>query len=137
MKEKIKNIYNKLTPWSVEKDLMPKINSLSDEGGVFELLFEGKLIGTLEYDEGKWIFIYSSQFKENPFVLPLIDFPDINKKYEFDDLMPFFAARIPNLNQPFHKWKLDKFDGDKNSLVSLLKIFGEKSINNPFELKYV
>ena len=51
--------------------------------------------------------------------------------------MPFFATRIPNLNQPYHKSKLEKSAGDKTNLVSLLKIFGEKSINNPYELKHI
>lgn len=115
---------------------MPNINSESDKGK-FLLLFDDKLIGTLEYSGKRWIFKYSDQFKKDPFLLPLMDFPDINKVYEFDELMPFFAARIPNLNQPYHDWKLDKHDGDKTSLVSLLKIFGEKSINNPFRLKYI
>lgn len=136
MKEKIKNIYKKLTPWSVDEELMSKINSATEEG-MFELLFENNLIGTLKFSDKKWTFQYSDQFKKERFVLPLIDFPDVNKVYEFEELMPFFAARIPNLNQPFHDWKLDKHDGDKGSLVSLLKIFGEKSINNPFELKYI
>lgn len=136
MKEKIKKIYKKLTPWSVDEELMSKINSTAEEG-MFELLFENNLIGTLKFSDKKWTFQYSDQFKRERFVLPLIDFPDVNKVYEFEELMPFFAARIPNLNQPFHDWKLDKHDGDKGSLVSLLKIFGEKSINNPFELKYI
>ncbi|MEZ4797639.1 MAG: HipA N-terminal domain-containing protein [Flavobacteriaceae bacterium] len=136
MKEKLKYLYKKLTPWSVDEDLISKISS-TDEDGMFELLFEDKLIGTLEYQNEKWIFKYSDSFKKNPFVLPLIDFPDIDKVYEFEELMPFFAARIPNLNQPYHEWKLDKYEGDKTSLVSLLKIFGEKSINNPFHLKYI
>ena len=67
-------------------------------------------------------------------MLPLIDFPVINKIYELDELPPFFAARIPNLNQPFHIKKLLKRNGDKNDIVSLLEVFGQKSVNNPFEL---
>lgn len=136
MKEKLKNILKKLTPWSGDDEFISKLNS-ENENGKFELLFEGKLAGTLEFKLDKWIFEYSEEFKKNQFVLPLIDFPDRNKKYEFDDLMPFFATRIPNLNQPYHEIKLEKLAGDKTNLVSLLKIFGEKSINNPFELKYL
>lgn len=136
MKEKLKNILKKLTPWSGDDEFISKLNS-ENENGKFELLFEGKLVGTLEFKLDKWIFEYSEEFKKNQFVLPLIDFPDRNKKYEFDDLMPFFATRIPNLNQPYHEIKLKKLAGDKTNLVSLLKIFGEKSINNPFELKYL
>ncbi len=135
MKEKIKNLFQKLTPWSDDDEFLAKLNS-ETENGKFQLLFEDSLIGTLEYLDGKWIFKYSDEFKKSQFVLPLIDFPDIEKVYEFDELMPFFATRIPNLNQPYHEQKLEKLEGDKTSLVSLLKIFGKKSINNPFELKY-
>ena len=136
MKDKLKNILQKLTPWSGDDDFLSNLNS-ENENGKFELLFESKLVGTLEFNEDKWFFEYSEEYKKDKFVLPLINFPDIDKKYEFDDLMPFFAARIPNLNQPYHELKLDKLAGDKTNLVSLLKIFGEKSINNPFELKYL
>lgn len=136
MKEKIKNIFQKLTPWSGDDEFLSKLKS-DNENGKFELLFEDKLIGTLEFNDKKWIFKYSEEYVKNQFVLPMIDFPDVNKTYEFDALMPFFAARIPNLNQPYHEYKLEKLEGDKTSLVSLLKIFGEKSINNPFELKYI
>jgi HipA-like protein len=133
MKEKFNTILRKLTPWG-DDELLPKLDS-NDNNAKFELLFDDKLIGVLEFYENKWIFEYSDEYKEKQFVLPLINFPDINKKYEFRELMPFFAARIPNLNQPHHEKKLEKLDGDKTNLVSLLKIFGEKSINNPFELK--
>ncbi len=136
MKEKLKILLKKLTPWSEDADFLGEFDSENQEGK-FELLFNEKLIGTLEFKHKKWIFEYSDIFKKEQFVLPLIDFPDIDKKYEFDDLMPFFASRIPNLNQPYHEMKLEKQDGDKTNLVSLLKIFGEKSINNPFKLKYL
>lgn len=136
MKEKIKYIFQKLTPWSDDDDFISKLSS-ENENGQFQLLFEDKLIGTLDFEKDKWTFKYSEEYKKELFILPMIDFPDVNKVYEFDTLMPFFAARIPNLNQPYHEHKLEKLEGDKTSLVSLLKIFGEKSINNPYELKYI
>lgn len=136
MKEKFKNMLKKLTPWSGDDEFLSKIDS-KNENGKFELLFDEMLIGILEYKDNKWYFEYSDEYKENQFVLPLIDFPDIEKKYEFEDLMPFFATRIPNLNQPYHEMKIENLEGNKTSLVSLLKIFGEKSINNPFKLKYL
>ncbi len=136
MKEKLKNILQKLTPWSGDDDFLSKLNS-ENENAKFGLLFDDQLVGILEFNEDKWIFEYSEEYKKKQFVLPLINFPDIDKKYEFEELMPFFATRIPNLNQPYHESKLDKLEGDKTSLVSLLKIFGEKSINNPFELKFL
>ncbi len=134
MKEKIKNIFKKLTPWSIDNEFVPI--GENTENGKFELLFENKVIGTLEYKNNKWIFKYSNEYKKEKFMLPLLNFPDVNKVYEFEELVPFFATRIPKLNQPYHQKKINKYNGDKNNLVSLLKIFGEKSINNPFELKY-
>ena len=136
MKESIKKIFSKLTPWGVDEEFFSnEIENSKD--GKFVLSFQRKTIGVLEYENDKWIFKYSEEFKQNQFVSPIIDFPDINKTYEFDELMPFFATRIPNLNQPFHKKKLEKYEGNKNDLVSLLQIFGERSINNPFNLKLV
>lgn len=136
MKSKLKDILQKLTPWSVNEKYVSEINR-SSESGKFELLFEDRLVGTLSYEDSKWVFEYSTELKDEKFILPLIDFPDFKKVYEFEELVPFFATRIPNLNQPFHHKKLENSDGDRKSLVSLLKTFGAKSINNPFELKYV
>ncbi len=133
MKEKIENIFKKLTPWFIDNKSVS--SNEYTENGEFELLLEDKLIGTLEYKNNKWIFKYSDEYKEKQFMLPLLNFPDVDKIYEFENLMPFFATRIPNLNQPYHQKKIDKYNGDRNNLVSLLKIFGKKSINNPFELK--
>ena len=133
MKNKIKKILTKLTPWSIDKKFSNG-NLISKKDAKFFLLYKGKEIGILEHKNNKWYFMYSNDYKKNQFVLPLIDFPVINKTYEFDELPPFFAARIPNLNQPFHLKKLLKYNGDKNDIVSLLEIFGRKSINNPYEL---
>lgn len=136
MKKSIKKLFRELTPWGVDDEFFS--NEIKDsKDGKFILSFQSKEIGILEYKINKWVFKYSDEFKQNQFVNLIIDFPDINKTYEFDELMPFFASRIPNLNQPFHKKKLKKYDGDKNDLVSLLQIFGERSINNPFNLKLV
>jgi HipA-like protein len=125
----------KLSLWEFEDYSFKDIKSLKQKK--FELLFKDKVIGYLEHKDNKWRFKYDDEYKNNPFVPIIIDFPDINKEYEFDELPPFFAARIPNLNQPFHFKKLKKYNGDKDDLVSLLEIFGKKSINNPYELNVV
>ncbi len=133
MKSKIKKILTKLTPWSIGEDFSSD-NLKSKKEARFILKYKEKEIGVLEHKKEKWLFKYSEQYKKEQFIKPLIDFPIIEKNYEFEELPPFFAARIPNLNQPFHFKKLLKYNGDKNDLVSLLEIFGQKSINNPFEL---
>jgi len=133
MKNKIKKIFAKLTPWSIGEDFSSeKLKSKKD--AKFILTYKGKKIGILEYKNNKWHYRYADQYKKELFIAPLIDFPIIEKEYVFDELPPFFAARIPSLNQPFHFKKILKFKADKNDLVSLLEIFGQKSINNPFEL---
>jgi HipA-like protein len=133
MRNKIKKLLTKLTPWSIGEDFSSK-NLKRKKEARFIITYNGKTIGILEHKGNKWIFKYSEQYKKEQFVAPLIDFPIVDKNYEFEELSPFFAARIPNLNQPFHLKKLSKYEGDKNDLVSLLEIFGKKSINNPFEL---
>lgn len=136
MKSKIKNILSKLTPWANDSDFQIEENKNRDYGK-FELLFNKRIIGTLEYLNSKWVYTYSDEFKKEQFVLPLIDFPDVNKAYEFTELMPFFASRIPNLNQPFHDKKIRKYNANKKDVISLLMIFGHKSINNPFDLRFI
>ncbi len=133
MKNKIKNILEKLTPWSIDNDVTAK-NYESKKEAMFVLSYKAKKIGILLHKNSKWIFKYSDEYIKNQFVSLLIDFPIIDKVYEFEELPPFFAARIPSLNQPFHTKKIKKHNGDKNDLVSLLEIFGKKSINNPYEL---
>jgi len=133
MKNKIKKILTKLTPWSISDNFTSE-NLKSKKEARFILTYKGKNIGVLEHKNNKWYFKYDDQYKKELFVAPLIDFPIVEKNYEFEELPPFFAARIPNINQPFHFKKLAKYKGDKNDLVSLLEIFGQKSINNPFEL---
>jgi len=133
MKNKIKKIFTKLTPWSIGEEFSSS-NLNSKKDAQFILTYKGKKIGILEHKNNKWRFWYDEQYKKELFIAPIIDFPIVDKIYEFDELPPFFAARIPSLNQPFHFKKLLKYNGDKNDLVSLLEIFGQKSINNPFEL---
>ncbi|GEM_PF-897147 len=128
------NILKKLLPWVDWEEDAGGNRFSANEDATFDLRYKGKTIGTLRYRNKQWIFAYSEQYKAAPFVAPLANFPDIEKEYVFNELPPFFAARIPALNQPFHQKKLEKKHADKNDLVTLLEIFGRRSINNPFEL---
>ena len=71
----------------------------ADSQGVFHLVNGKQLIGELTYSNGVWDFEYSSDFKRNSFAQPIMDFPDKEKKYTNEQLWPFFATRIPSLNQ--------------------------------------
>jgi hypothetical protein len=63
-----------------------------------------------------------------------MDFPDKNKVYTNDQLWPFFASRIPSLNQSFQFKKIHKANVKQDDSVGLLRLFGNKTITNPFRL---
>lgn len=124
--------YIKKFVWKAEG--MEFTDTPSNSNGVFSLKFTNKNIGTLKYNDSKWVFFYSEEFKKNPTISPITDFPDIDKVYESSELWPFFASRIPALNQPYQFKKIASAKADTNDAVALLKIFGSNTITNPYEL---
>ncbi len=102
--------------------------------GKFRLIHGKKLIGVLSYEKGKWKFEYSTEFKVKSSLVPITDFPDINKTYVSEELWPFFATRIPALNQPYQLKKIERANISKNDPVGLLKLFGSDTITNPYRL---
>jgi len=125
--KKILNLFN----WKPEgqEDLNTNFNS----NGEFNLFFDKILIGTLKFEKGMWTFSYSPEFQTSK-INAIIDFPDKNKNYQSEQLCPFFATRIPTLNQPYQFKKIEKAKAQKNDEVALLKIFGRSTITNPFQL---
>lgn len=112
-------------------------NPPSNITGSFNLLYGNISIGTLSFHSGNWHFTYSEEFKNSKTLEPIIDFPDINKEYVNSDLWPFFASRIPTLNQPYHFKKIRQANANKDDSVALLKIFGTDTITNPFKLSAI
>lgn len=102
----------------------------------FSILYKDLEIGSLELKDGLWHFAYSNEFKEQDQIPVLPDFPDVQKVYTKEELWPFFIIRIPSLKQPKVQKIISKEDIDSTSQVELLKRFGEKSISNPFQLKF-
>ncbi len=102
--------------------------------GSFILNYGSRTVGTLTYSKGEWVFKYSEDFRKEQFTNVITDFPDLNKEYKNSELWPFFASRIPTLNQPFQLKKIKKHSVDKTDPVGLLKIFGNETINNPYRL---
>lgn len=118
--------------WKTEE--MNELNTPVNSKGSFVLSLNNLKVGTLRFENGMWYFEYTSEFIAQKTFAPIIDFPDPKKKYKGSELWPFFATRIPNLNQPFHLKKIQNANIDKEDEVSLLKVFGRETITNPFQL---
>lgn len=101
----------------------------------FTLQFQELPVGTLRLDNGVWQFRYSPEFRKQTELDPLVPFPDINRTYKSETLWPFFMARIPGLSQPEVREKIRAQGLDEHSAVDLLRLFGEKTISNPFVLQ--
>lgn len=101
------------------------------------LLFLGNLlVGKLSVIEGRWQFEYSEEFKLKADLRPLVEFPDLDKVYDNQELWQFFASRIPSMEQPDVEEVLENENIAEDDVVALLKRFGKRTITNPFELKY-
>lgn len=95
----------------------------------FILRLDKLKVGTLSYADNVWFFSYSEEFKRQRDILPLVNFPTVNKEYSSNELWPFFVSRIPSRAQ------LQAPKGtEKQDLVSLLKNYGRKTIANPYQL---
>lgn len=102
--------------------------------GVFQLKYGKLLIGTLTYEDDQWTFKYSDEFRAEKSLNPIIDFPNTEKVYTNKQLWPFFASRIPSLNQPFQLEKIRKANIKPEDLTGLLRLFGNRTVTNPFRL---
>lgn len=118
--------------WKVEG--MDFKDNPAETRGKFRLVYGKQLIGMLTYENGKWKFEYSSEFKINFSLEPITDFPDKSKTYVSEELWPFFATRIPALNQSYQFKKIERANVSKNDPVGLLKLFGSDTITNPYRL---
>jgi len=127
MIEKLKKIL-----WKV--DGMEFTDNPTGSKGAFQLKFGKQVIGILSYEKNQWTFMYSEEFRKNQVINPIIDFPDPDKVYTNKQLWPFFASRIPSLNQSFQFKKIDKAKIKKDDSVGLLRLFGNETITNPFRL---
>jgi HipA-like protein len=93
------------------------------------------LVGTLSVADSFLEFEYSSDFKKQDELRPLVDFPDIFKVYESKELWQFVVMRIPSPEQAEVEEILKREHIREDDAVSLLKRFGERTIANPFRLR--
>lgn len=102
----------------------------------FLLTYDDLLVGTLSVEGGVWKFEYSEKFKTEDQLRPIVEFPDVNKIYVNEELWQFFASRIPSTEQPEVEEILKREHVNENDAVGLLKLFGKRTIANPFELTF-
>jgi HipA-like protein len=127
MIEKLKKIL-----WKV--DGMEFTDNPAGSKGAFQLKYRKQVIGVLSYENNQWTFEYSDEFRKDQVINPIIDFPDPDKVYTNEQLWPFFASRIPSLNQSFQFKKIEKANIKRDDSVGLLRLFGNETITNPFRL---
>lgn len=102
----------------------------------FSLFLGNLLVGKLSVIDGYWQFVYSEEFKLKDDLRPLVEFPDLETVYKTQQLWQFFASRIPSIEQPDVEFVLENENIAEDDVVALLKRFGNRTITNPFELKY-
>ena len=102
----------------------------------FLLTYDDLLVGTLTVEGGVWKFEYSDKFRSEDELRPIVEFPDVDKIYENEDLWQFFASRIPSTEQPEIEEILKREHVNEDDAVNLLRLFGKRTIANPFELTF-
>ena len=102
----------------------------------FLLTYDDLLVGTLTVEDGVWRFEYSDKFRLEDELRPIVEFPDVDKIYVNEDLWQFFASRIPSTEQPEVEEILKREHVNEDDAVELLKLFGKRTIANPFELTF-
>lgn len=113
--------------WS--ESLCDMVFAAAGEDAEFNVKLGKLLVGTLMYSDGMWYFNYSNEFKSQNRILPLSNFPTKDKEYSARELWPFFASRIPSNSQ----LQIEK-DKPQESIVTLLRKFGRRTVANPYEL---
>lgn len=105
-----------------------------DQKLALKVMLDTQVIGTLVADKGEWTFSYSDEFRAQNIIKPIVDFPDVTRMYRGRTLWPFFALRIPSLEQPAVRDFIRNHPNKKPDEGILLKEFGERTIANPFRL---
>lgn len=129
----IKKLMDKAKEWL---GLSHSVKAPPEAHAKFLLTYDDLLVGTLTVKDGLWKFEYSDKFKSEEELRPIVEFPDVNKIYVNEDLWQFFASRIPSTEQPEVEEILRREHVEEDDAVGLLKLFGRRTISNPFELTF-
>ncbi len=131
----MKKIVNNIKKYFAKPEGLEDTYAPKDVNAKFLLMYKNTAVGELTLNDAMWEFKYTPMFKTQKEVLPIVDFPDVNKVYKLDHLWPFFVSRIPGLGQPEVQNVIKREKIDKENEFELLKRFGIKSIANPFTLE--
>lgn len=102
----------------------------------FRLCLQALEVGYLTLlDGGLWQFEYAAAFQQQQRIKPLVGFSDVHKIYSNDQLWPFFASRIPSVDQPYVRERAQSKCLDLNNTAEMLREFGQRTITNPFALQ--
>ena len=87
-----------------------EIRVAKDTKAEFLLFLGDLLVGILSVTDGKWKFEYSDAFRQESEFRPLVEFPDLNKVYEKEQLWQFLlhAFRVWNSRMLKMFWKTKK-----------------------------
>jgi HipA-like protein len=99
---------------------------------VFHLKLDKLPVGNLRLENDQWVFAYAPEFRAQTEIKPIVGFPAPEREYRSAELWPFFALRIPSLQQPV----VQQFVQEQKEVdqVKLLEHFGQRSVANPFLL---
>lgn len=133
MLNSIKRLFQNISVFNTDASSMELPEASSDT--IFTLLYNNQAVGELTFDGVNWKFSYTKMFQSQTEINPIPSFPSKDKKYESKNLWPFFQARIPSLKQPKVQAIIKRENIKENDIIGLLKLFGGRSINNPFVLQ--
>ena len=127
------NKIKKLFKWRPAE--LSEVKTPQNQDATFLLTHHDVEIGVLSLHQGVWTFEYTEDYKKQEHLKPLVNFPDKNKTYTYQQLPPFFASRLPGLGQPVVRHFLEKEGIDEADEVTMLKKFGKRTIANPYVLE--
>jgi len=130
---KLKSLFKNISVFDTDVNSMPE--SVKTKATTFTLLYDNLAVGELNFDGSNWNFQYTKMFQNQNEIEPIPSFPIKSKNYKSSELWPFFQSRIPSLKQPKIKAIVHAYGLKENDIISLLRLFGARSINNPFVLQ--
>jgi len=94
------------------------------------VLNEGVIVGEMSFGDGKYIFTYDKNYKDNE----LIGIPRSNLQYERSELFFIFENLIPESHRREKHLNIENFDDLADSLTTLLNTHGSYEFVYTYEL---